>query len=97
MTTKMQIKKILKDIPGVEINGAGENWEIEVVGTESFDSASLEQDEHMEKINKKVRKALKIAGVVGFGGYVAGWGGLILRPGYESMGEYSDPSSKHHY
>jgi len=96
MATKMQIRKILKDIDGIEIRGAGERWEVEVVGTKFFESASLEQDVHMGEINEKVCKALKLAGVR-WGGYIAGWGGLIIRHDYESKGDWNDRSSKHHY
>jgi len=31
------------------------------------------------------------------GGYKTGWGGWVLRPDYQSKGDYMDPSSRWHY
>jgi len=44
--------------------------------------------------NKLFRVLPKDAGI---GGYKTGYGAWVLRPGYQSMGDWNDPSSRWHY
>lgn len=35
--------------------------------------------------------------VAKLGGYKTGYGGWVLRPNYQPMGDWNDKSSRHHY
>lgn len=44
----------------------------------------------------KAREAFE-ENVCKVGGYSTGWGGWVLRPNYESLGDWNDRTSRHHY
>jgi hypothetical protein len=66
-----------------------------IQGEVSGRGANWEVEVPDEKAKKKLEKALPLG--VGLGGYRTGYGGWVLSPSYKSMGEFNDPSSRHHY
>jgi len=65
----------------VELGGRGRDWSIECPN---------------DRIEKKVSKAFKAQGI-NLGGYRTGYGAWVLKPDYQSKGDWGDPSSRHHY
>jgi hypothetical protein len=80
--TKRQIQNIVTENEiSAEVRGAGKNWEIE-----------LTDDAQHERFCKAVETVAD-----NFGGFRTGYGAWILRPGYESKGDWNDSSSRWHY
>jgi hypothetical protein len=79
--TKRQVAKILKDN---KIDG-------EVSGSGTRWSVELKNDAARRRFEKVLPKG------TGLGGYRTGYGGWVLDPHYKSMGDFNDPSSRHHY
>lgn len=48
----------------------------------------LQNETDMRKFCRKVAK---------WGGYKTGWGGWVLRPVNQDMGDFNHPSSRYHY
>lgn len=79
---KMQIKKLVSHIAGIELSGAGEQWNI-----------STQNETQKKKVCAALRKEK-----VSVGGYRCGHGGWELKPGYQAdSADYCDKSSRHHY
>ena len=61
----------------------------EVSGAGNKWSVELANDAALRKFRKHVTKE--------GGGYKCGWGGWVMTPQYESLGDPSDRMSRHHY
>jgi hypothetical protein len=55
------------------------------VSTNQIEGSHEEVEQLMEALN------------IQWGGYTTGYGSLVVRKGYESLGDWNDSSSRHHY
>lgn len=73
-----------------EISGSGNDTEVEVSGKDHKKAMKVLDALYAPKKGEKR--------TVAWGGYKTGWGGWVLRPGYQiDPHDYSSPYSKHHY
>jgi len=61
---------------------------MEAAGRGADWEVELPDEKQMRAFQRKVARV---------GGFRTGYGGWILRPGYKMMGEWNDPSARHHY
>ena len=60
----------------------------EVTGAGKVWEVELPDEKTMRTFQRKVTR---------LGGYKTGYGAYVLRPGYQSQGEWSNPASRCHY
>lgn len=86
--TKTQITKLLKE-NGISLDGLTvKSNEVEVYCTTvKGEFSKIKTDSKMKKVSK----------VLGFGGFMCGYGAWILSGNYQSNGDWNNPASKWHY
>ena len=86
MTSRQITKKLEK--AGISLDGLTiERDQVEIY---------IEQDGICD-YDKTEKKEREVNSVLKWGGFKAGYGSWILQANYESLGDWNDVSSRHHY